>query len=244
MVALEGEIKEWSFGWIFGSENPFFTINTSLVFHTWAVLIALLIISIPVRWLVRKKGSVIRQLIFMYMQTFLDLCNQSLPEFSFTHFSFITALFTFILACNIISLIPTFEEPTTNLNTTLALGISSFAYIQIAAIARLGLWTYLKEYFAPFFLMFPIHVVGKIASIVSISFRLFGNIFGSAIIVSIYMSTIRGSFLWELFGLLSGFNILLALFFGLFEGFLQAFVFAMLSLTYLSIALTEEENHG
>ena len=240
MVALEGEMQEWSFGWIFGSTNPFFTIDTKLVLHTWVVLLVLLIISIPVRWLVRKKGSVIRHLILSYMQAFMDLCNQSLPEFSFAHFSFITALFTFILACNIISLIPSIEEPTISLNTTLALGITSFLYIQCAAIAKLGILTYLKEYFAPFFLMFPIHVVGKLASIISISFRLFGNIFGSFIIVQIYMATIRGSFIWELLGLLSGFNILLALFFGLFEGFLQAFVFAMLSLTYLSIALTEE----
>jgi len=240
MMALEGEIQEWSFGWIFGSENAFFTINTKLVFHTWAVLLALLLISIPVRWLMRRKGSVIRHLILSYMQAFVDLCNQSIPEFSFNHFSFITALFTFILACNVISLIPSLEEPTTDLNTTLALGISSFLYIQFAAIAKLGLWIYLKEYFAPFFLMLPIHVVGKLASIISISFRLFGNIFGSFIIVNIYMATIRGSLILELLGLLSGFNIMLALFFGLFEGFLQAFVFAMLSLTYLSIALTEE----
>jgi len=242
MVAHEGEMKEWFFGWIFGSTNAFFTIATKTVIHTWVVLLALIIISVPIRWLVLKKGSVIRHLILSYMQAFVDLCNQSLPEFSFTHFSFITALFTFIFACNTISLIPTFEEPTTDLNTTLALGISSFMYIQVAAIAKLGLWTYLKEYFAPFFLMLPIHIVGKLASIISISFRLFGNIFGSALITTIYMSTIRGSLVWEIIGLVTGLNIILAFFFGLFEGFLQAFVFAMLSLTYLSIALAEEEH--
>lgn len=242
MVALENEMHEWSFGWIFGSEHPFFALNTHIIIHTWVVLLVLLLVSIPVRWIMRNKSSVLRHIILTYMQAFVDLCNQSLAHFSFAHFSFVTALFTFIFACNTISLIPTFEEPTTNLNTTLALGLASFFYIQGAAIWHHGLLIYLKEYFAPFFLMFPIHVVGKLASIISISFRLFGNIFGSAIIVGIYFGAIRGSLLLELLGLLTGLNILLAFFFGLFEGFLQAFVFAMLSLTYLSIALTEEEH--
>lgn len=242
MVALEGEITEWSIGWIFGSTHPFFTVDSKIVIHTWVVLLALLIVSIPMRWIVRKKGSVLRYLVLSYIQAFVDLCNQSLEHFSFAHFSFVTALFTFIFACNVSSLIPSLEEPTANLNTTLALGLTSFFYVQGSAILALGPVGYLKEYFAPFFLMFPIHVVGKLASIISISFRLFGNIFGSAIIVKIYMTAIHGSVLFELIGLLSGMNILLALFFGLFEGFLQAFVFAMLSLTYLSIALTEEEH--
>ncbi len=243
MVAFEGEIKEWSFGWIFGSSHPFFVVNAKTILHTWVVLIVLLIIAIPIRWIMRKKDSALRQMILSYIQSFLDLFNQSVNEFSFNHFCFILSLFTFIFACNSISLIPTFEEPTTDLNTTLGLGIASFLYIQAASIAKLGLLTYIKEYFAPFFLMFPIHVIGKLASIMSISFRLFGNIFGSALIMQIYMHTIRGWFIGELFGLVTGLNIILALFFGIFEGFLQAFVFAMLSLTYLSIALSGEE-HG
>ena len=64
--------------------------------------------------------------------------------------------------------------------------------------------------------------------------------FGGSIISSIYFSAIQGSFVLELIGLASGINLTLAVFFGMFEGFLQAFVFAMLSLTYLSIALQTE----
>jgi len=85
--------------------------------------------------------------------------------------------------------------------------------------------------------MLPLNIVGKIASILSISFRLFGNIFGGVTIAALYYNTIEGSWLGESFGLLSGINFLITLFFGLFEGFLQAFVFTMLTVTYLSIAL-------
>lgn len=241
MMAVEGELHEWSFGWIFGSSHPFFTVNTDTIYHTWIVLLLLLIISIAARLILRKKNSIARTLVLQYVQSFVDLYNQSLEHFSFNHFSFIAALFTFILMCNTLSLIPTFEEPTTDLNTALALGLISFFYIQAAAIYQEGIGAYLKEYFSPFFLMFPIHVVGKIASIMSISFRLFGNIFGGALIMAIYLTAIRGSLIAELIGLASGMNVLLSVVFGLLEGLLQAFVFAMLSLTYLSIALTHEE---
>jgi F-type H+-transporting ATPase subunit a len=91
--------------------------------------------------------------------------------------------------------------------------------------------------------MLPLNVIGKLATVVSISFRLFGNIFGGSIISSIYFNAIQGRFLLELIGLISGINLIMVLFFGIFEGFLQAFVFSMLSLTYLSIALQGEGGH-
>ncbi len=60
--------------------------------------------------------------------------------------------------------------------------------------------------------MFPLHVVGKLASIMSISFRLFGNIFGGYMISDIYFSTIQGSWLYETIGLVTGINMLISVF--------------------------------
>jgi F-type H+-transporting ATPase subunit a len=91
--------------------------------------------------------------------------------------------------------------------------------------------------------MFPLNVIGKLASIISISFRLFGNIFGGAIISRIYFGVIEGSLIGEMIGLFSGINFLIMLFFGLFEGALQAFVFSMLTLTYLSMSIQGEGGH-
>jgi F-type H+-transporting ATPase subunit a len=89
--------------------------------------------------------------------------------------------------------------------------------------------------------LFPLNVIGKLSSIVSISFRLFGNVFGGSIISKIYLSFISGSIIFETIGLLSGINFLIIIFFGLFEGFIQAFVFAMLTMTYLSVAIQSEK---
>jgi F-type H+-transporting ATPase subunit a len=90
--------------------------------------------------------------------------------------------------------------------------------------------------------MLPLNVIGKLSSIISISFRLFGNIFGGAIITKLYFGAIGGSIILELLGLLSGLNFLIVAFFTLFEGLLQAFVFAMLTLTYLALS-TQEGGH-
>ena len=73
------------------------------------------------------------------------------------------------------------EEPTQNLNTTLALAMTSFFYVQYNGIRAHGIKGYLKEYTEPFIIMAPLHIISKLASIVSMSFRLFGNIYGGAI---------------------------------------------------------------
>lgn len=234
------DIKPWSLSWL-GLDHPFFTLNSTTVLHTWIILGFILLLLIPIRYFLTKKDSIMRYVIAEFATSFLEMCEQTLGTyFTFGHFVFITSLFIFILLCNIIMIIPWMVEPTKDLNTTLALGIITFVYTQVYAIKAHGIGAYVKEYFQPIFLMLPLHVLGKLASVVSIAFRLFGNIFGGVIISHIYFGAIEGSIIWETLGLLSGCNFIIVLFFGLFEGFLQAFVFTMLALTYLSIALTAE----
>ena len=232
---------QWSLSSILGYEHPFLTINSKTVVFTWIIIGLLILLLIPIRWIILNT-RIGRYLILSFNSFFIDLTKQSLGTFHFTHFTFVAAIFTFILACNTASLIPWIEEPTRDLNTTLALGLISFFYIQAASIKAQGLLPYVKGYFTPFFIMLPLNLVGKLASIVSISFRLFGNIFGGSIISQIYFGSIKGSLLLETIGILSGVNIAITLFFTLFEGFLQAFVFAMLTLTYLSIGLQSDDH--
>lgn len=231
---------QWSLESLFGLEHPLLIFDKHIIIHTWIILFILMICVLIARFFLAQKKGIGHFLALSYVQFFSDLCNQSIGNFSFTHFSFITSLFTFIALCNTISIIPWLEEPTKDLNTTLALGLIAFVYTQATAIKQFGLRAYISEYFAPFFIMFPLHVVGKLASIMSISFRLFGNIFGGFMISNIYFSTIQGSWLYETIGLVTGVNMLIIVFFSLFEGLLQAFVFTMLSLTYLSIATQGE----
>jgi len=237
------ETHQWSFGSVFGlEENSFLVINTEIIIHTWIIMLLLALVLACVNYILRNT-TVCRFIVLKFVSFFIDLTKQSLGYFVFSHCVFASSLFIFIALCNTASLIPWLEEPTRDLNTTLALGIISFLYIQSVAIQNRGIIAYIKDFFKPFFVMLPLNIIGKLSSIVSISFRLFGNIFGGAIITKLYFSSLQGSLILELLGILSGANFLIIAFFTLFEGLLQAFVFAMLTLTYLSIGCQKDGGH-
>jgi F-type H+-transporting ATPase subunit a len=236
------ETPEWSFGLITGYENiPLLNVNSEIVMHTWIIMILLALALACVNFLLQHT-TIGRFILLRFVSFFIDLTKQSLGSFVFSHCVFAASLFIFIALCNTASIIPWLDEPTRDLNTALALGIISFIYVQSTMIKTRGIRSYVKDFFQPFFVMLPLNIVGKLSSIVSISFRLFGNIFGGAIITKLYFSAIRGSIILELLGIASGMNFLIVAFFTLFEGLLQAFVFAMLTLTYLSIG-TQEGGH-
>ena len=128
------------------------------------------------------------------------------------------------------------EEPTRSVNTDLALGLLVFFMVQLYGIRNKGFIGYLRNFFddpfpmkgwlACFFFLNPffyLNLIGVVANVVSHSFRLFGNIFGGSMIIVIVSS------------LLKYFLVPVGLFayFGLFAGLVQAFVFTMLTVTYL-----------
>lgn len=237
------ETEQWSLASFFDvEEHPLFIANSEIIIHTWIIMAILALFLACVKFILAhtKLG---RFILIQVVSFFIDLTKQSLGAFVYSHCVFAGALFIFIALCNIAPLIPWLEEPTRDLNTTLALGIISFIYVQSVAIQTRGIIPYIKDFFQPFFVMLPLNVIGKLSSIVSISFRLFGNIFGGAIITKLYFSAISGSIILESLGLLTGFNFLITAFFTLFEGILQAFVFAMLTLTYLSLSNQEGGGH-
>jgi F-type H+-transporting ATPase subunit a len=219
----------------FGFIHPLLAVHRETVIATWAILTVLCTVLLILRYTIAHNHELVRFIVMRMVRLLINLCNQTIGFFNVTHISFVGSLFLFIVACSTVPVfIPWLEEPTSDLNTPLALGVISFVYIQAASLKAHGLKGYLKEYFTPFF-MFPLHVTGKIASIISISFRLFGNIFGGAIIMHIYNTLKMGSVILET--VLLPFNIVMIGFFGIFEGF----VFFMLTLTYLAIGIQSEE---
>jgi len=133
--------------------------------------------------------------------------------------------------------VPNFMEPTRSVNTDLAMGLMVFLVVHINSMIKKGPLKYLQQYWgevipcrgwwlllAPINVMIPLNLIGEVSSVVSHSFRLFGNIFGGFMIVVIVSSLVK--FLIVPVGLY--------IFFGLFAGLVQAFVFAMLAVTYIS----------
>lgn len=224
------------------------------IIATWVVLAVLLVLIFIARFFLSQKDSLGAYAVKSLIKSFMNLIEQAAGMFIYRYYTFITSLFIFIILCNWIALIPYVEEPTKDLNTTLALGIIAFLYIQKEMIRMHGVVAYLKEYFMPFNIVFPLNLIagiivlpiellGKVASVISISFRLFGNIFGGAIIMSIFHQAVANSFWLNALGTLFGISLLLTGFFIIFEGFLQAFVFSILTLTNISMATAVESEH-
>ncbi len=148
----------------------------------------------------------------------------------------IATLGLFIFVSNVIGIIPGFESPTANINFTLPLTLIVFFYYNFEGVRKNGLGSYIAHFAGPVKwlapLMFPIEIVSHISRIVSLSFRLFGNVRGDDL------------FLWVLLMLAPYLVPLPAYVLLTFMAFLQAFIFMMLSYVYLAGAvMLHEESH-
>ncbi len=128
--------------------------------------------------------------------------------------------------------VPFLRGPNADLNTTLAMALIAVAVVQIAGIASHGLGGYIKELTTPLFLA-PVHIIGEIARVISLSFRLFGNIFGGEVLVTVMYALLGSLFL--------GFGTAIFLGLEVLFGFIQALIFSILTLVFISIAVA---GHG
>ncbi|MBW1894046.1 MAG: F0F1 ATP synthase subunit A [Deltaproteobacteria bacterium] len=209
---------------------PFFghnlTFNLEVIIMTWIVIAILVffgILAARKRQIVPGPMQVVGELL---VEQLFGLAEETLDkEMAKKYGPLICALFMFLTLSNWLGIIPHLEEPTKDLNTPLSLGIMGFFIAHYSGIKTRGLKNYLKGYIEPFFFMMPLNVIGELANVVSISFRLFGNIMGGSIIILV-VSYLTYSVVLPPF---------LNLFFGIFVGTIQAFVFTMLTTVYISL---------
>jgi F-type H+-transporting ATPase subunit a len=146
------------------------------------------------------------------------------------------ALFLFILVANYFDVvpIPRFEAPTADINTTAGLALMAFVLWNALGVRRHGPIGYFKHVFS-FPLLAPITVIEELAKLLTLALRLFGNIFAGGTLIIVFGSLLRGLFLPAL---PIGFAFALAL--GLFVGAIQAFIFSVLTVSYIGIATSSE----
>jgi F-type H+-transporting ATPase subunit a len=141
----------------------------------------------------------------------------------------------FVFISNVIGIIPGFESPTSNINVTLPLALVVFVFYNYEGIRENGVIKYFAHFAGPVPilapLMFPIEIVSHISRIISLSFRLFGNIKGDDL------------FLWVLLMLVPYLVPLPAYLLLTFSALLQTFVFMILAYVYLAGAVLMEEEH-
>jgi F-type H+-transporting ATPase subunit a len=142
----------------------------------------------------------------------------------------------FVFCANVIGMIPGFEAPSSSLNFTLALALIVFIYYNFEGIRQHGVISYFKHFMGPVWwlawLMFPIEVISHFSRIISLSFRLFGNVKGDDMFLLVVLMLAP----WILpilpFGIIAG------------EAVLQTFIFMILTYVYIggAIALNEEDH--
>ena len=150
----------------------------------------------------------------------------------------IATLGLFILMGNYMGLVPGLMAPTSSINTTLGCALTIWVYYHLQGIMAQGLGSYLLHFAAPpgapvwmAPIMLPIELISHFSRIMSLSLRLFGNIFGEELVIAI------------LFGIVPFLIPLPMMFLGLITGGLQAFIFMLLSIIYLQGATAVEHHH-
>ena len=143
------------------------------------------------------------------------------------------SLAIFIFMGNFIGIIPGFESPTGNVNLTLTLALIVFIYYHFEGIRAQGLGHYIAHFAGPVKwlapLMFPVEILSHFSRIISLAFRLFGNIKGDDLFLAVLLMLAPWIFP------LAGYALLT------FSAFLQAFVFMVLTYVYLYGAVTGQE---
>ena len=176
----------------------------------------------------------------------------------------IATLGLFILVTNLLSLVPGANGPTTSLNTTAACALVVFFAYHYIGVRKQGALTYLAHFTGPVPLalkplMFVIEVISHLARPLSLTLRLFGNMFGGHVLLAIifFLMGLDGLLGWALSGqpmgaVVGGIGGVIMIVFTvgflyplkILVSFLQAFIFVMLTMLYISGAIEEAEHHG
>lgn len=163
-----------------------------------------------------------------------DLCEEAIGHGGRAYVGVIGALFIFIAMGNLFGVFYFLQPPTGSLSTTVALALVAFIYFNFHGVREHGLGGYLKHFMGPMLaiapLFFVIEIIGTLARILSLSLRLFMNIFGEHTTTNVFASLVPIVVPWPMMAL------------GVFTAFLQAYVFALLTAVYIGTAVAHEEH--
>lgn len=206
---------------------------TETVINTWIIIAVMAIIALVIRVGMSKFKEVPES----KLQTILEMVVGGINEFvastmgpSGKKFAgYYGPLIIFIAVCNLSGLVG-FRPPTADFATTLAFALITFFMIHGFGVRSKGIG-YFKGLLEPAPLLLPLNIIGELATPVSLSFRLFGNILGGTIIMGLVYA------MFPKIVIFLGIPAALHTYFDVFAGVLQAFIFVMLSMTFVSSAM-------
>ncbi len=215
---------------LFGQE---ILVTSTLVF-TWAICLFVILFSIFTK-LSMKKFTQIPSGFQNVMEVIVDafdnfstgIVGEEYKGLGFWYFG----VFVFIILSNLSGLIG-FRSPTADISITLGFGLTTFFLIHGLGIVK-SKGSYFKGYFEPMPFFFPINFIGEFATPISLSFRLFGNVLGGLVIMSMIYAALPALIRWFV-------PAPLHIYFDVFSGVLQTYIFCILSLTFIAQKLPEQ----
>ena len=221
------------------------TINlTETIVVGWIVILILLAVILFLTHNMQVRAVTKRQAIAeMLVETVENLVDSSMGKKFRSFAPYIATIFVFSCFGSLISLIG-LRPVTGDFNTTFCWGLMTFVLVERAKIKTSGIGGFLKGFFEPIPLMLPLNLLSEAATPVSMGFRHFGNVAGGMIITSLlyFALTAASTALGLAVPVLTvGIPALLSVYFDLFTGFMQAFIFFMLTMAYLDSAFGSEE---
>lgn len=214
---------------------------TQTVTVTWLIMAVLIIGSILVTKNFERIPRGIQNVVEMLVETIVGLTKSTMGEKNIAFAPYIGTVLIFLAVANTVGIIG-IRPPTADLNTTAAFAIITFLMIEIGSLKTKHLGGYLKSFTQPIFLMTPINMLSEFATPLSLAFRLFGNIVGGLIIgelfynmLASFSSFILGSSTIPILQL--ALPIPMHLYFDMFSGILQSFIFVMLTMVNVSMAM-------
>jgi F-type H+-transporting ATPase subunit a len=202
------------------------------VMYSWVVMAMLALFSfLATRRLSLQPGG-FQNVMEVIVGAFDSLLTDTMGHAGKKFFPLIATLGLYILTSNLLGLIPGFESPTSNLNTTVSMALIVFVLTHIVGVKMHGV-KYLKQFIGPVWwltpLMMPIEIISHISRPLSLSVRLFGNIMGEDIVLAVVLLLVPLIVPLPVFALM------------IFTSVIQTLVFMLLAMMYIAGAL--EEGH-
>ncbi|MBW6511131.1 MAG: F0F1 ATP synthase subunit A [Desulfuromonadaceae bacterium] len=200
------------------------------VTYTWFVMLVLIVLAFIASRAVKMVPDGVQNLMETVVSGIEGMVHDTMGPKGMSYFPMLATFALFILVSNLIALIPGFYPPTANLNTNFALALTVFVMTHVIGFKEHGV-SYLKHFMGPILVLAPlifiIEIIGHLARPLSLSLRLFGNMYGHEIVLMIFLMLVP--FLLPVPMMLMG--VLIA--------FIQTFVFTLLAMIYIAGALEE-----
>lgn len=217
---------------------------TETVVNTWIIMAVLILFAYFATRNLQKVPKGMQIVTEALVDGINGLTKQTMGEDKAYFAPYIGTLLLLIGISNIAGLFNV-RPPTADVNTTMGLALMTFVMIHGFGIKAKGVGTYFKGFLEPMPFLLPLNIMGELATPISLSFRLFGNIVGGVIVMNLLYGALY-SLSGAVFGLVGVSTVIpvfqviaapLHVYFDLFAGLLQSFIFAMLTMVFIAIQM-------